>query len=259
MLGLAAEAAAPSLTLYEVTAPLLVVILLTGVLGETRLFRERRDDSGSDEPTPAPPVSKWERRSMYGLGAVMLMVLLGEGVSLHVLADPPAEDWQRVTVIACSALGLGVVCGLNFLPVLLHVMTPRAKARVVPAVNAVLLLAAASGCAYAVLGALDRSEQRSYRVYGTCAEGRCGLNVRSRPTSHAFQRGQLRDGDEVTIACQTVGERLETRNRISSRIWNRLASGGYISDLYVDTERAGRFSPDLPGCGDAAGRETPTG
>jgi hypothetical protein len=90
-----------------------------------------------------------------------------------------------------------------------------------------------------------------YSVYGTCADGACGLRVRSGPGYSGFpQIGRLSDGDGIAIVCQTTGETVgpspTTGN--SSAIWDRLSSGGYVSDLYVTTPAIGQFTPGIPSC-----------
>jgi hypothetical protein len=47
--------------------------------------------------------------------------------------------------------------------------------------------------------------------------------------------------------CQTKGDEV-SNGHASSRIWNRLSDGTYVSDFYVNTERVGEFSPGIPRC-----------
>lgn len=91
----------------------------------------------------------------------------------------------------------------------------------------------------------------SYRVYGTCADGACGLNVRTGPGYTNFAKiGVLNDGDEARIVCQARGERVgpspATGN--SSSVWDRLQNGGWVSDLYITTPNVDQFSPPIPQC-----------
>jgi hypothetical protein len=91
----------------------------------------------------------------------------------------------------------------------------------------------------------------TYHIYGTCADGACGLKIRSGPGYSSYpQIGSLVDGDTVQIVCQAVGETVgpspATGN--SSAIWDKLVNGGWVSDLYVDTPNVGVFSPPIPQC-----------
>jgi hypothetical protein len=90
-----------------------------------------------------------------------------------------------------------------------------------------------------------------YTVMGTCADGACGLHIRSGPgySSYAIV-GSLAEGAEVQIVCQAVGETVgpspATGN--SSGIWDQLLGGGWVSDLYISTPNVGTWSPPIPQC-----------
>ena len=91
----------------------------------------------------------------------------------------------------------------------------------------------------------------TYYVYGTCADGACGLHVRSGPgySSYALV-GSLAEGAEVNVVCQALGETVgpspTTGN--SSAIWDMLTGGGWVSDLYLTTPDVGTWSPPIPHC-----------
>jgi hypothetical protein len=90
-----------------------------------------------------------------------------------------------------------------------------------------------------------------HHVFGTCADGACGLKIRSGSGySWYAQIGSLVDGDAVQVLCQAIGETVgpspATGN--SSAIWDELAGGGWVSDLYIDTPNVGAFSPPIPQC-----------
>jgi hypothetical protein len=90
-----------------------------------------------------------------------------------------------------------------------------------------------------------------YSVYGTCADGACGLRMRNGPGYTNFaQVGRLSDGDPVAITCQTTGETVgpSAATGNSSAIWDRLSNGAYVSDLYVTTPAIGQFTPGIPTC-----------
>lgn len=89
-----------------------------------------------------------------------------------------------------------------------------------------------------------------YSVYHTCANGHCGLNVRSGPgyTNYGVTRG-LSDGNIVNVTCQTRGESVSGIDGSSTNVWDRLVEGDYVSDFYVSTPGAtGSFSPPIPQC-----------
>lgn len=86
-----------------------------------------------------------------------------------------------------------------------------------------------------------------HHVFGTCADGLCGVNVRSGPGYTSYPKvGGLYDGWEADIVCQTLGETVSGGPGTSS-VWDRLTSGGYVTDVYIDTPSNG-FSPPIPQC-----------
>ena len=88
-----------------------------------------------------------------------------------------------------------------------------------------------------------------HHVYHTCANGACGLRVRTGPGLTAAVTAVLQDGDQVNIACQTRGDAVSGRDGSSSNVWDRLDGGGFVSDYYVDTPGVhGGFSPPIPEC-----------
>ncbi len=90
-----------------------------------------------------------------------------------------------------------------------------------------------------------------YRVYHTCANGGCGLHVRTGPGYSAFASvGLLHDGDKVHVVCQATGEPVSGLNGTSSNVWDKLPNGRWVADYYVDTPGTeGAFSPPIPRCG----------
>lgn len=75
----------------------------------------------------------------------------------------------------------------------------------------------------------------SYRVYHT---GGAGLRVRSTPSTAGAVVGSMPEGGEVRIVCQVHGQRVVAE----TDIWDRLTSGGYVYDEYVNTPNIGTFS-----------------
>jgi hypothetical protein len=68
------------------------------------------------------------------------------------------------------------------------------------------------------------------------------LGVRYVPRQNATQYRQLPDGGKALITCQTRGSKV-TGTFGTSRIWNHLKNGGYVSDAYVYTGSDGRAAP----------------
>ena len=89
-----------------------------------------------------------------------------------------------------------------------------------------------------------------HHVYHTCANGHCGLNIRTGPGyTHYSVTRVLSDGDAVDIVCQTRGESVSGIDGSSSNVWDRLAQGDYAADFYIDTPgMTGSFSPPIPQC-----------
>ena len=89
-----------------------------------------------------------------------------------------------------------------------------------------------------------------YDVYHTCANGACGLDLRSGPgySNYPVTR-TLVDGDAVDIVCQTTGQSVSGIDGSSSDVWDKTAQGDYAADFYIDTPgMTGAFSPPIPRC-----------
>jgi len=75
------------------------------------------------------------------------------------------------------------------------------------------------------------------------------LLTRAGPTSSgAAVTGQLHEHDAVDIACQTRGETVAQSGWGTSSVWDQLANGSWVSDLYVNTPNVNAFSPPIPQC-----------
>jgi hypothetical protein len=79
---------------------------------------------------------------------------------------------------------------------------------------------------------------RTYRVTSSSP-----LNVRGAPTSTSSLIGKLQAGSTVAVICQARGRRVGT-----TPIWDRVSTGGYVSDLYVSTPSNTGFSSAIPRC-----------
>ncbi|GEM_PF-6325291 len=91
-----------------------------------------------------------------------------------------------------------------------------------------------------------------YRVSGTCANGACTVNecVHRAPCG-LENEGRIREGKPIDIVCQALGKVAEAPNGQKSRIWDRLSTELYISDLFVEGTKTGRFTPGLKRCATA--------
>ena len=61
-------------------------------------------------------------------------------------------------------------------------------------------------------------------------------------------------GLRLAIICQAVGQTTIGANGASSAIWDRLSTGGFVPDFYVNTPNVGSFSPPIPPCRDLSAR-----
>jgi hypothetical protein len=242
-----AVASVSSLAFYQAAAGVLAVVLLSGVVAELRSLR------GDDSDTAG---KRWVEASFYVFVLSCLVVIVGEVTALNVLADPPASDAQQLTV------GVAVLAGLVFAPMNAALSVWRrlpgdsgARGRIGAAV-AGLGVVAVTFVTYSVIDTNVSgrpglgSSTVGYRVAGTCANGRCGLNVHSRPRTQARRVGQLRDRDVITIVCQSSGGLVRAEYAPQrSRVWDQLDDGNWVSDLFVTTGGPiGGFDPDLPRC-----------
>jgi hypothetical protein len=71
------------------------------------------------------------------------------------------------------------------------------------------------------------------------------LSVRRKPRSTAKKIRSLKDGKRIVIVCQTNGSQV-TGTFGTSRLWDKLKKGGYVSDTFVSTGSDGRVAPSCP-------------
>jgi uncharacterized protein YraI len=79
---------------------------------------------------------------------------------------------------------------------------------------------------------------RTYRVTSSTP-----LNVRSAPTTTASVIGQLPGGSAAGLVCQARGQKVG-----STPVWDRISTGGYVSDHYISTPSTTGFTTTLPRC-----------
>ena len=88
---------------------------------------------------------------------------------------------------------------------------------------------------------------------GTVNTAGAGLTVRSGPGSSFAAIDTRADGAKITIVCQTTGSTV-TGTYGTSRIWDKIAAGGYVADAYVYT---GSDSMVAPPCTSGSSGTTP--
>jgi hypothetical protein len=228
--------AEPSLIFYQTAAAVFAVLLLTGVAGEIRDLRSRIN--GQPQPLSKP----W-RAYLAGVAGLMLLSISGELLSLAVILTRVPHTAEQIAVAACLVLA---VPGIPLL-MLLSLWEDRLRELMAIARTVlVVFLIAAIGAGLSLLTTAFRtSPSVTYNVFGTCVAGSCGLNERRRPTIHSQRLGQLQDGDIVRIVCQVKGGKVTTPEGVTSRIWDKLTNGHYVSDVSVDTPPVGS---QIPAC-----------
>jgi cell wall-associated NlpC family hydrolase len=68
------------------------------------------------------------------------------------------------------------------------------------------------------------------------------LTVRAQPTATSDAVGRRSDGATITIVCQTYGQQV-TGTYGTTKIWDKVTSGGYVSDAYIKTGSDGLVAP----------------
>ncbi|MEU3737022.1 SH3 domain-containing protein [Streptomyces sp. NPDC032198] len=86
--------------------------------------------------------------------------------------------------------------------------------------------------------AVEAVEAAAARTYAIAAD----VNVRSGPGTSYGKVGRLSAGTRVTIQCQKPGENV-TGPTGTSKLWDRIGSGRYVSDTYVRTGSDGYVAP----------------
>lgn len=249
LLAVGERALSPSF--YATATAVLLALLITWLLAEARGLREDL----IAELTVSDARSHMGRIPGAFMLAVAVALAVGALVALRVQFRGKADSWEEILIWA--ALGLGFVgVGLSLvLSVLVTSEITRSETLVrtlgvakksVPAVVALVFGVLASPLSY---NERVRLAGAKFTVYGTCLTGGCGLKQRRGP-GPAFRevnRGdRLKDGEQVLVVCQTTGP---PPAGYKNRIWDLLANGRYVSDVFVETpNRNGGFSSGLPRC-----------
>lgn len=112
------------------------------------------------------------------------------------------------------------------------------------------VIAAAGLVAFAAPGAALAATPTAVGT-GTVKTGGTPLNMRSTPSSGGARVGTVNSGGTVAIVCQVTGENVTGTVR-TTRAWDRLTNGSYVSDGYVV-----RGSFRIPACAAAPVVATP--
>ncbi|WP_157897691.1 CHAP domain-containing protein [Mycolicibacterium rutilum] len=83
------------------------------------------------------------------------------------------------------------------------------------------------------------------------------LNVRSAPSANSQKIGSIADNSRVVIVCHSRGDEFSGGPyRLTTNIWNRLDTGGYVTDAMLVT---GSNDPVVPRCDAASAPARATG
>lgn len=88
------------------------------------------------------------------------------------------------------------------------------------------------------VGATAEAVATAARTYAVIAS----VNVRSGPGTSYAKVGRLSAGARVTIQCQKAGETI-TGPGGTSKLWDRIGSGRWVSDTHVRTGSTGYVAP----------------
>jgi hypothetical protein len=212
-------------------------------------------DAWDSLPEPPSRSNLWLGRKRFEITVFVAgclgLVLSGLSLALDL------ESWVLIPVIPCFAL---TVFALAILVASLRGWLPQSRQAHAPRLIQWLKMAALGvtfvGAFY--LGTFFSADHNSekvvkwsrYHVEGTQANGSGFLNECPEPSPCSGKNpvGRLREGDPAYIECQTKGDRAETIGGETSRVWDRLDSGAFVSDLYVNTSGAGHFSKKIDRC-----------
>lgn len=201
------------------------------------------------------------RRHALALATVAAIVICG----LTAVADPLLSVYIAMGLLVILGLGTALAVGAER-----SISLPRLPSRLrkAPSVKAAVLaicvlLPIVAALLVGFLIGSDSGDSRptvvaqsgAYHVANTCFDGVCTVNVCRTPKRCGEGKenvGELREGTAIEIQCQTTGGVVHgAQIRDRSRIWDRLSTGFYISDLFVQETKAGQFSNRIPHCADA--------
>jgi murein DD-endopeptidase MepM/ murein hydrolase activator NlpD len=104
-------------------------------------------------------------------------------------------------------------------------------------------LAVAGLAGSVLLGSADPAMAATPGV-GIATTGGTALNVRAGVTASTTLIGTVANGGRVPVACFVYGQTIHGTVR-STRVWDRLTTGGYVSDAYVRRTFTPPYCPSL--------------
>jgi cell wall-associated NlpC family hydrolase len=103
-------------------------------------------------------------------------------------------------------------------------------------------VATATLVAVPLVGAVAAGAATATGTVNTTGNPGPALTVRAQPTAASAAVGHRSDGATITIVCQTYGQEV-TGTYGTTRIWDKVKSGGYVSDAYIRTGSDGLVAP----------------
>lgn len=226
-------------------------MVLVSSIFETRKIKETAEEEVS--------ICGWRLQVLQVWRVLVITCILG---LLFAIADDAstAALWARIPLGICLVVTLGAVAILSPVGWGSHELGRSLQAQGSSLLKRLIKVGAALAAfavAFALGGYLDKdADSRSptvvakYHVEGTDTNGSGFLNLCEEPAPCAGENpvGRLSEGDPVLIDCQLKGKQVESKSGDVSYIWDRLGSEGFVSDLFVSTSGAGRFSRGIPRC-----------
>ena len=206
-----------------------------------------------------------DERGSIRSGAVTFGALAFAGLALA--THPSTSEWPTSSLAIAGVVVLAAAFVLSVLELRaakssVPVARKRFRGRLAMAIGVVGLMLAVAG----VVTRQDRYDASArkaddvpfdrrlgigpYTVNGTCVNHTCVLYERLAPSAASVRVARLREGQKLTIACQTKGGTVRTRDG-SSNVWDRLhdrRTGPYVSDHFVSTPGLGGFTTSIARC-----------
>jgi hypothetical protein len=237
---------------YANATVVLVAMLITWLVAEGPKFRKDLTKTRTGDPRAAP--ARYLPKGW--MLTVAIAIVAGIVSSLWVQFQEHASWWEPIVV--WMALGLGLVAATFSLVLNVYERDELNNALLQTLRVAKRRGAFAVAVVFGVLASPLFHKQpvryvgAKFAVSGTCLSGGCGLKQRIGPGPgfrEVKPHKRLPDGTLVLVMCQTSGPSPQGKPRYTSRVWDHLDNGNYVSDAFVDTPNRSGFSSGLPRCG----------
>jgi len=166
--------------------------------------------------------------------------------------------WASADPAVASVSGSGYVTaiGAGSTYVTARLTGVIASATIVVATSqAIPPISSASPSPTPVTGSSTPASYGPYKVFHTCnGPYVCGLRIRQGPGTSYPKIGHLDNNALIQIVCQTAGQFQTNTKGVSTDVWDELLQGGFVSDLYVNTQGVrisatqSGFDPSIPRC-----------